>query len=127
MSTSNPLTVREITDNPLVDRIQDAGARVLVEQSWWSEKKNSLAGVANLILQVANFTVGLTVGLPVWAIILIAVVIGLAEVVVHATTKGPVTKSGLEKIRAKAEQAEAANHDPTASPGGSRQIFSVYR
>lgn len=123
MAASTPLTVREITENPLVDRIQDAGARVLAEQSWWGERKNSLAAVAQLVLQLANFTVGLTVGLPVWAIVLIAVVIGVAEVVIHATTKGPVTKSGLERIRVKAEQSEAAVRESVVDSG---RGFSVY-
>lgn len=124
MSTSKALTVREITDDPLVNKIQEAGARVLVEQSWWAEKKNSVAAVAQLILQLANFTIGLTVGLPWWAIVLIALVIGVAEVIVHATTKGPVTKSGVEKIRVKAEQAQAAEVPTVADPG--TPTFSVY-
>ena len=92
------LHVSDIHDSAVAEALDPVLGKVLQEQSWWMKRKNTLAAVAQFILQFAN--VSLLVGgvLPLWGTIAIGVLIFLAEVVVHAATNGPVTESGAERI-----------------------------
>lgn len=97
--------VEKITDNDFVNKLEGIAAGVLRDQPWWNRRKNTLVAIATIILQVANVAVFALVGAPLWVTIAVAAVICLAEVVVHAATKSPVTPGSTEKIRRTAERS----------------------
>lgn len=104
-----PLTVDDFLDNPVVEGIQAAGAKALAKQDGWGRRKNSIAGAAQLVLQVANLAATQWIAdAPWWVTLIIAVVIGVAEIVVHASMKGSVTPSVVQEI---ADQAKTTEPD----------------
>lgn len=94
----NSLHVSDIHDSEIAEALDPVLGKVLQEQPWWMERKNTLAAIAQFALQFANVALLLGGVLPIWATVVIGVLIFLAEVVVHAATNGPVTKSGAERI-----------------------------
>ena len=92
------LQVSDIHDSEIAEALDPVLGKVLQEQPWWMERKNTLAAIAQFVLQFANVALLLGGVLPLWATVVIGVLIFIAEVVVHAATKGPVTKSGAERI-----------------------------
>lgn len=115
---TRPINPRDISDNELVNRIESKIVEKIQEQPKLQKRVNSLAGLAAGILWVANaglYLAGITN--PAFLIVF-GVLISLAEIVTHATTKGPVTKSGEEKVL-------QAVHEATAEPKPSRP-FSTY-
>lgn len=78
--------------------IRDAVAAALATQSWFVRRKDTLAAIAGLLLQVANFTAAITTGAPAWVGVVIAVVIGCAQTIIHACTKGAITPSMAKRI-----------------------------
>ena len=100
------VTVTQITDNVLVNRIEEAAATALAQQSWWARRKNTLAAIAQIILQAANLALFALGDVPLTVTVVIAVVISLAEVIVHAASKAPVTPASAARI------AEAAQVQP---------------
>lgn len=104
------LTVQDIVDDPLVNRVQDAAAIAAAETKFFQQRRNSLAGFANLVLQLANLLAFVTFEIPWWGTVIIAVVIGLAEVIVHATSKTPVTPAVVEQVTEKARERAAVDH-----------------
>lgn len=85
--------------------LQQAVAEAVVEQSWWTRRKDSLAAVAGMLLQVTNLEVFHSTGMPVWASILIAVIIGACQTVIHAYTLGAITPSMGTRLEQAAEKA----------------------
>lgn len=78
--------------------IEVAVARALAEQPWFARRKDTLAAVAGTVLQLANVAAAYTTQMPEWANVLIAVLIGAAQVVVHATTPGAITPSQAQRL-----------------------------
>ncbi|MFR4188849.1 MAG: hypothetical protein ACLT2I_02660 [Corynebacterium variabile] len=111
----SPVTVTQISDNELVNRIEEAAATALASQSWWARRKNTLTAIAQIILQAANVALFALGNVPLTVTIAVAVVISLAEVIVHAASKAPVTPASAARI------AEAANGQ---SPVVSAQALS---
>lgn len=109
MGKHSTITARQISDNELVNKIEDAASSALVNQPWWARRKNSLTAVANIILQAANLILFAVTGLPIGVTIAIAIVISLAEVVIHASTKAPVTPAVAATIAAEAEKIEESS------------------
>lgn len=100
------LTVSSLLDHPLTDVVQEAGAKALAGQGWFSRRKNTIVAAAQVVLQVLNL-VAFTLTDVHWGVTLaVAVVVGVGEVIIHAATKGPVTPSGVERIRREAERVE---------------------
>lgn len=112
------LSVKTITDNDLVNRIQDAAGDAIAGQSWFKRRKNTIAAVAQGVLQFANAGLFLAGVLPLPVTIIIAVLIILAEVVVHAATKAPVTPAAAREIERAAVRGE--------SVVDADSVFSVY-
>ena len=100
------ISVGTITDNELVNKLQEAAGNAIAEQSWFQRRKNTLAAVAQGVLQFANAALFLTGILPLPVTIAIAIVIIAAEVVVHATSRTPVTPAVVEKIAQKAVEQD---------------------
>lgn len=102
--TTQTLHWQDITTDPLVVRVKTAAADAASQVKVSEKRRNSLAGAANLILQLANLLVFVNYEIPLWATIIIALVIGAAEIVVHAFSKTPVTQGVVEQVTAAAEQ-----------------------
>ena len=113
------ISVGTITDNELVNKLQEAAGNAIAEQSWFQRRKNTLAAVAQGILQFANAALFLAGILPLPVTIAIAIVIIAAEVVVHATSRTPVTPAVVEKIAQKAVEQDAYE-------GKHREALPVY-
>ncbi|MFI5504453.1 hypothetical protein ACFLIN_03700 [Corynebacterium kutscheri] len=77
---------------------QDAVATALANQSWFARRKDSLAATAGTILQVVNLATAYMTGAPYWVTVLVAVVVGIAQIVVHAGTKGAITPSMATRL-----------------------------
>ena len=73
--------------------ISDAVSNALQDQSWFMRRKDTLAAVAGTVIQLVNVAAAYTTSMPDWANILIAAVVGVCQVVVHATMPGPITPS----------------------------------
>lgn len=73
--------------------IQIAVSRALAAQPWYVRRKDTITAVAGSILQVLNIVGGIQAGQPMWVSMVIAAVIGLAQICVHAGTQGAITPS----------------------------------
>ncbi|WP_293817698.1 hypothetical protein [uncultured Corynebacterium sp.] len=88
--------------------------KALANQSWFTRRKDTLTAIAGTILQIANLGALYASNGPEWVNILIAGVIGAAQIVIHAGTKGAITPSMAGRL----EQAGAeANLDLTSVSG----------
>lgn len=84
---------------------QNSVAEALAEQSWWVRRKDTLTAVAGTILQVGNLVLLVSGGWPAWVNAVIAGVIGLAQIVIHAGTKGAITPSMATRLEQAGERA----------------------
>ena len=114
------VTVNEITDNELVNKIQDGMESVLRKQSFTQKRKNTLFSIAQGILQLGNLTAFITADMPWYITVAIATVLVIAETVAHAFTRGPLTPSA-----AKAVEDEILRKEVTNVNGGEGK-FSSY-
>ncbi|AKN77511.1 hypothetical protein HO100_11435 [Corynebacterium ulcerans] len=80
--------------------IRDAVAAALATQPWFMRRKDTLAAIAGWVLQVGNFATGMAVGAPMWVSFLIAAVIGIAQIIIHAGTPGAITPSMGKRLTA---------------------------
>lgn len=114
------VTVNEITDNELVNKVQNGMANVLSKQSLTEKRKNTIFSIAQGILQLGNLAAFITVDMPWYITVAIAVVLVIAETVAHAFTRGPLTPSA-----AKAVENEILRKEVTNVNGGEGK-FSAY-
>lgn len=85
--------------NTALSPAQLAIADALGAQSWFQRRKDSLAAGAGAVLQIANLVALIGVdSMPTWLNIVIAVVIGVAQIIAHATTKGAFTPSMIHRV-----------------------------
>ena len=85
---------------------QDSVAQALANQPWYIRRKDTLTAVAGTVLQAMNLLVLVAGESNEWVNIAIAVTIGIAQIIIHAGTKGAITPSMAERL----EQAGAAAH-----------------
>ena len=78
--------------------IQIALSRALQAQPWYVRRKDTITAVAGTILQLANVAAMYATDGPEWVSVLIAAVIGLCQMFVHAGTKGAFTDSMKERL-----------------------------
>ncbi|CAB0575842.1 hypothetical protein CIP107532_01950 [Corynebacterium diphtheriae] len=78
--------------------IQAAVTRALESQSWWLRRKDSLTSGAGLVLHFANLIVTMLGDTNPWVNVVVAVVIGVAQLIIHAGTKGAITPSMVTRI-----------------------------
>lgn len=87
---------------------QDSVAQAIAEQPSWVRRKDSLTAVAGTVLQLGNLALLMTADGPAWVNIIIGALIGVAQIIIHAGTKGAITPSMAVRL----EQAGAnANLD----------------
>lgn len=92
---------------------QEAVAIAVAEQPAYMRRKDSITATAGTILQVANLLVAFAGELPAWANILIAAVVGVAQIAVHAGTKGAITPSMANRLQAVQDSQPAPAELPT--------------
>ena len=85
---------------------QDTVAAAVAAQPWYQRRKDSITALAGTFLQVVNLFAAYATGLPEWATLLIALLVGVAQVAVHAGTKGAITPS----MGVRLEQAGEVSH-----------------
>lgn len=79
--------------------------QALAHQSWFMRRKDTLTAIAGTILQIANLGALYASNGPEWVNILIAGVIGAAQIVIHAGTKGAITPSMAGRLEQAGEEA----------------------
>lgn len=90
-----------IYDDPLVNKVQEAGEKVISEYPPFEKRKNSIASISSGVLQALNL-VAVAVGVTnPWLAIGLGIAIAIVETIFHAATKGPVTQSGVKAIEEK--------------------------
>lgn len=77
---------------------QEAVDEYVASQPWYVRRKDSITAVAGMILQIANLLVMVQDKLPIWSGAVIAAVIGLCQLIVHAKTPGAITPSMGERL-----------------------------
>lgn len=92
------LRVTDITDDPLVNELQQVGAEAIRGTKVWQRRVNSFTAVAHTIVQLSALFITLTAGMPWYVIVGVAAVIGVAEVIVQANTKTPVTPNVVDTL-----------------------------
>ncbi|CAB0673512.1 hypothetical protein FRC0268_00275 [Corynebacterium diphtheriae] len=91
--------------------IQTAVTRALESQSWWLRRKDSLTSGAGLVLHFANLIVTMLGDTNPWVNVILAAVIGVAQLVIHAGTKGAITPSMVKRLEAAAPVAPVFDLD----------------
>lgn len=94
----------------------DAVAAYIAKQPWYARRKDSITAVAGTVLQVANLAVAWTGNAPEWVSVLIAAVIGLAQLAVHAGTRGAITPSMGDRLTQAAATYQPQPDYPTPAP-----------
>ena len=94
----NAAKARDILDSDLVRMVEQIAASAAVSTPESRKRVNSGTAAANAVLQVGAVLLGMAQDWPLWAIIAIMVVLFVAEVVVQASTKTPVTTNVVNEI-----------------------------
>ena len=76
----------------------EAVAAYLRTQPWYAKRKNTITGVAVLVMTLASQLLEQPGGLPQWAVMVITAVVGVCGVLVHAFTPGAVTPSMAKRL-----------------------------
>lgn len=97
---------------------QTAVTQALYNQPWYIRRKDSLAATAGLVLQVLNGVAGYGSDMPEWANLLIAALIGLCQILIHARTPGAITPSQAARLE------DAANLAAMERPSQSGYIVA---
>lgn len=85
---------------------QDVVDEYIATQPWYLRRKDTITAIAGMILQVAQWAVVLADNAPVWVGLVITVIIGICQALVHARTKGAVTPSMGQRLADKAIEKE---------------------
>lgn len=86
--------------------LEELIAAALSEQPWFMRRKDTIAASVGGLLQIANVAGAYFSDAPAWVNVLLAVVIGLLQVVVHAATPGAVTPSMATRLERTAERVD---------------------
>lgn len=78
--------------------ISVAVSNALAEQPWFIRRKDTIAAVAGTILQACNLLAVIGSGWPEWAGLIVAIVVGIAQILIHAATKGAITPSMATRL-----------------------------
>lgn len=92
-----------------LDPLQEAAADVIAAQPAIQRRKNTIAAAVQALAQVLNAVAVVAAGYDPKIGAVVAGLIFVAEIVFHATTTGPVTPAGAQKIVDKAHEQSARN------------------
>lgn len=104
----------------MASTFQVAVAQALTEQPWYVRRKDTITAVAGMVLQASNVLLAYAASWPEWANIVIAFVIGVCQVVVHARTPGAITPSQARRLEKAGQRAylDMASESGVYAPGG---------
>lgn len=88
------------------ETVSEAFSNVLAKQPSIQRRKDSINLTTGTFLQVASLLTTVSAGLPLWASAILAVIIGVVQVLFTATTEGAVTPSQERKIVAEISKLE---------------------
>lgn len=113
----NAAKARDILDSDLVRMVEQIAAGAAVSTPESRKRVNSGATAANGILQVGTVLLGMAQDWPLWAIVAIMVVLFVAEVIVQASTKTPVTRNVVNEITREAVKQVSEGRVELPKPG----------
>lgn len=87
--------------------VQEAVSAALADQSWFVRRKDTMAAAAAAIAQFGNLALAVHDQLPPIGAAIVAVVILVAQIVVHAATPGAITPSMSYRLNGALEEAHA--------------------
>jgi hypothetical protein len=93
----------------LNDALAESFSKALAKQPAFARRKDSIRDFTGLILQASNILITVQAGLPVWATALIAVLIGVVQVLHAATSEAPLAPSQERKILESAKELDLIN------------------
>lgn len=116
---NSKLTVDEAIDNKAVDAVQEGLGNWLANQSWFVQRKDTIAVVLGFIAQALSYVGLIQWNLAPWAFWVIVAVAFLAQVGTIALTKAPITPSivarAVEKTREATQPKPEAPKEPVFS------------
>lgn len=95
--------------NPMISQ---AVANALMEQPWFIRRKDTIAAVAGTTLQMVNILAAQTTEWPAGIAVVIAVIVGVLQVIVHAATVGAITPSMEQRLVEAAPEVPQTVTDP---------------
>lgn len=78
--------------------LSEAFSGALSKQPGIVRRKDTINNATGAFLQVASLLGTTAVGLPIWASAILAVIIGVVQILFTATTEGPITPSQEKKL-----------------------------
>jgi len=113
--TTKPLHWQDITTDPLIVRIKDVGAEAIAGTTFWKQRYNSLTSIAQVVLQLANLLVFVNTDIHWGFTVGAAVLVGMAEIIMQAATRTPVTPHVVEQMVNTARREDPAAVERQAS------------
>lgn len=104
----------------MASTFQVAVAQALVEQPWYVRRKDTITAVAGMVLQASNVVLAYASSWPEWVNVVIAFVIGVCQIVVHAGTPGAITPSQARRLESAGQRAylDMESESGVYAPGG---------
>lgn len=121
------INTRRIVKDPFARDVRDVGIAAVQRTKGWQRRQNSIATLANGVVQAVSVAAYFASDWPEWAVAVVLIVGFVAEGVVQATSKTPVTPNVVEEMTTEAEhaaerrrlEAEAAKPAPDPRATGS--------
>lgn len=88
------------------ETVSEAFTNVLAKQPEVVRRKDSINNATGAVLQVASLLTTVSAGLPLWVSAILAVIIGVVQVLFTATSEGAVAPSQERKIIAEVSKLE---------------------
>lgn len=101
------MTKTLVGSNTPENLVQEAVTAALADQSWFVRRKDTMAAAAAAIAQFGNLALAMHDQLPPIGAAIVAVVILVAQIVVHAATPGAITPSMSYRLNGALEEARA--------------------
>lgn len=92
------MQVDSVLENPFVREVERVAADRAAATPEIQKRLNSTAAFANMVVQALTVFIGISADLPLWAIGIVSAVLFVAEIIVQATTKTPVTGHVVKEI-----------------------------
>ncbi len=80
-----------------------AAARVLAKQPGFVRRKDSWTAVAGTVLQLLNIFTLIETDVSIWVTFAVAILVGVAQTIMHAATEASITPSIIRKVSKEAE------------------------
>lgn len=99
------INTRRIVKEPFARDVRDVGIAAVQRTKGWQRRQNSIATLANGVVQAVSVAAYFASDWPEWAVAVVLIVGFVAEGVVQATSKTPVTPNVVEEMTTEAEHA----------------------